>query len=79
MTSSEFMITGEKINFLIGGGTHPIGDGAGATAVVLEIDGDIVLESTGSNTETMARAEWDVSGFKGNLAVIKIIDENPGG
>ncbi len=73
------MITGEKINFLISGGIHPIGDSAGATAVVLEIDGEMALKSTGNNSESMERAEWDVSGFKGQLAVIKIIDENPGG
>ena len=79
LTSAEFMITGEKINFLIGAGNHPIGDAAGAAAVVLEIDGKIVRESTGKNTETMASDEWDVSEFKGKLAVIRIIDENPGG
>jgi len=75
------VITGEKINFLIGAGNHPWVEpnGAGSTCVNLEIDGKVVKTMTGANTETMARKEWDVSGFKYQLAVIRIIDENPGG
>lgn len=79
LTSAEFKIVGEKINFLIGGGTHPTSDAAGATVVVLLVNGKTVRESTGKNTETMSREEWDVSDLKGQMAQIKIIDENPGG
>lgn len=79
LTSEAFTIVGEKIDFLIGGGNHPIDDAAGATVVVLLVNSEIVRESTGKNTETMAREEWDVSDLEGQMAQIRIIDENPGG
>jgi len=78
LTSIEFKIIGDTINFLIGGGTHPW-DQAGQTCVNLEINGQMVKTMTGANTETMARREWDVSDLKGKRAVIKIYDENSGG
>jgi hypothetical protein len=79
LTSTEFKIVGEKINFLIGGGTHPTSDSSGATAVVLLVNDKVVRESTGKNTETMSREEWDVSDLNGQMAQLQIIDENPGG
>ena len=79
LTSAEFKIVGEKINFLIGGGTHPTSDSSGATAIVLLVNDKVVRESTGQNTETMSRDEWDVSDLNGQMAQIQIIDENPGG
>ncbi len=78
LTSIEFKIVGDTINFLIGGGTHPW-EQPGQTCVNLEINGEMVRTSTGQNTETMTRQEWDVSDLKGKMAVIKIYDENGGG
>jgi len=81
LTSIEFKIIGDTINFLIGAGNHPWVEpnGTGSTCVNLEINGEMVKTMTGANTETMARREWDVSDLKNKRAVIKIYDENSGG
>ncbi len=81
LTSIEFKIVGDKMNFLIGAGNHPWVEpkGEGSTCVNLEINGKMVMTETGKNTETMARVEWDVSKFKGQMAVIKLYDRNAGG
>jgi len=78
LTSAPFVIAGSSLSFLIGGGNHPIDDPAGATAVVLLIDGDVVLSATGANTDTMERVEWDVSAYAGQEAMIQVIDQNTG-
>ena len=67
------------MNFLIGGGNHPWQDDPAPCSVNLEIDGRVVLTSTGNNTETMARVEWDLSGFDGETAQIVVVDNNSGG
>ena len=81
LTSIEFKIIGDRISFLIGAGNHPWVDpkGDGSTCVNLEIDGKVEMTETGLNTETMHRAEWDVSKLKGKMAVIKLYDRNAGG
>jgi len=81
LTSIEFKIIGDTINFLVGAGNHPWVEpnGAGSTCVNLEINGKMVKTMTGANTETMTRKEWDVSDLKGKTAVIKLYDLNSGG
>ncbi|MDE0427920.1 hypothetical protein F4Y59_07830 [Candidatus Poribacteria bacterium] len=79
LTSIEFTIVGKTMNFLIGGGNHPWKDDPAPCSVNLEIDGKVVLTSTGNNTETMARVEWDLSGFDGETAQIVVVDNNSGG
>lgn len=76
LTSSEFRITGTEINFLIGGGYHPVGDPNGATVVALVMYDTIVRSATGNNNETMQRTQWDVSDLVGKVATLKIIDDN---
>lgn len=78
LTSIEFKIVGDTINFLVGAGNHPW-DQPQPTCVNLEINGKMERTMTGQNTETMTRKEWDVSDLKGKTAVIKIYDENAGG
>lgn len=78
LASIEFTIIGEKMNFLIAGGTHPWEDAA-PTCVNLVINDEVVLTATGKNTETFAREEWDVSEFKGKKAQIFVVDQNSGG
>lgn len=78
LTSAPFVIEGSSLSFLIGGGDHPIGDPSGATVIALVIDDEVIFHATGANTETMRRAEWDVSEYIGQTAVIQIIDENTG-
>ncbi|HID55337.1 TPA: hypothetical protein EYP37_02320 [Candidatus Poribacteria bacterium] len=81
LTSIPFIIRGDRISFLIGGGNHPWvePDGRGSTCVNLLIDGKVVRTATGNNYETMRRHVWDVSKFKGKKAVIQLVDGNKGG
>ena len=79
LTSIEFTIVGETMNFLIGGGNHPWKDDPGPCSVNLEIKGKVVRTSTGKATETMIRVEWDLSGLKGDTAQIVVVDQNSGG
>lgn len=81
LTSTPFIIRGDRISFLIGGGNHPWvePDGKGSTCVNLLIDGKVVRTATGNNFETMRRHIWDVSKFRGRRAVVQLIDRNKGG
>jgi len=80
LESIPFKIIGEEMSFLIGGGTHPwVEGGTGATCANLEINGEMVLTATGLNTETLGRQSWDISGLKGDKAVIRLYDLNAGG
>ncbi|MFG2576365.1 GH32 C-terminal domain-containing protein [Streptomyces sp. NPDC048481] len=78
LTSPEFTIDKNHINFLIGGGNHPA-DAADPTALELVVDGRVVRSATGRDTETLARASWDVSDLAGKKARIRIVDDNTGG
>ena len=76
LTSAEFLIQGDTISFLVGGGRHPLEDPNGVEIVALVIDGEIVRWATGENSQTMRRESWDVSDYSGQTAQIRIIDEN---
>ncbi len=78
LTSIEFKIIGDSMNFLIGGGNHPWG-GNTPCCVNLEINGDVERTATGNATETMSRKEWDVSDLKGQTAKLVVVDQNGGG
>ena len=78
LTSIEFKIVGDTMNFLIGGGNHPWGD-ASPCCVNLVINEEVELSATGNATETMSRKEWDVSDLKGKTAQIVVVDNNGGG
>ena len=81
ITSPEFEITSDYINFLIGGGSHPYPGDAGnpPTAVNLVVDGQVVRSSTGQDNEALNWTNWNVSELKGKTARIDIVDENTGG
>ncbi len=81
LTSIEFTIVGETMNFLMGGGNRPWGDdGANNPCCVnLLINDKVERTMTGSNTETMTRREWDVSDLKGKTAQLRVIDKHSGG
>lgn len=38
-----------------------------------------MLSATGDNNESMTRKEWDVSGFRGELAQFVVYDNSSGG
>ncbi|GHH75189.1 glycoside hydrolase family 32 protein [Promicromonospora soli] len=78
LTSSEFEITNDYINFLIGGGHHPI-SGANPTAVNLLVDGEVLRTATGNDGERLAWSSWDVSELRGQTAQLEVVDQNTGG
>jgi fructan beta-fructosidase len=78
LTSPEFTIQRQCINFLIGGGNHP------GTRIDLIVGGKVVRTATGPNdrpggSEHLDWHTWDVGDFEGKKAVIKIVDEETGG
>ncbi len=81
ITSPEFTIAADHINFLIGGGHHPYPGDAGnpPTAVNLVVDGAVVRTATGQDGEALNWTSWDVSDLRGRTARIDIVDENTGG
>lgn len=78
LTSKEFTIIGETINFLMGGGNRAWGT-AEPCCVNLVIDETVERTMTGNNTETMTRREWDVSDLNGKIAQLVVIDNSSGG
>lgn len=78
LTSAQFRILAPRIQFLVGGGNHPLNDPGGVTAVNLEVNSSVVRSATGNNGETLQLTEWDVSGFVGQVATLKIIDTHTG-
>ncbi|KJK34489.1 glycosyl hydrolase family 32 [Streptomyces variegatus] len=78
LTSPEFTIDKDYVNFLIGGGNHPSGS-ADPTAVELLVDGQVVRSTTGKDAEALNWASWDVKDLAGKKAQIRIADDNTGG
>jgi fructan beta-fructosidase len=81
ITSPEFTVTSDYINFLVGGGFHPYPGSAGnpSTAVDLIVDGTVVRTATGQDSEALNWTNWNVAEFRGRTARIDIVDENTGG
>ncbi len=78
LTSKEFTIIGETMNFLMGGGNRAWGT-AEPCCVNLVIDEKVERTMTGSNTETLTRREWDVSDLNGKIGQLVVIDNSSGG
>jgi sucrose-6-phosphate hydrolase SacC (GH32 family) len=79
LTSPEFGIERNYINFLVGGGQYP-----GKTCVNLIVDGRVVRTATGPNdepggSEVLDWYYWDVREFRGQPARVQIVDERTGG
>lgn len=76
--SPVFVITGDKITFLVGGG------GARKHVCVelalLKDDGDVepVLEARGKDSQKLDLVEWDVAQYKGKKALIRVVDQETG-
>lgn len=74
MTSKEFIITDDYINFLIGGGNRP-----DSACINLLVDGKKVLSATGSDNEKLDAKGWKVTEWKGKKARLQIVDNAAGG
>lgn len=74
LTSSPFVIQSNTISFLIGGGCD-----INQIRAELIVNGSVVLKTTGRCDETMKRETWNVSGFKGQTAQIRLVDSSRSG
>ncbi|MCR9202397.1 MAG: PSD1 and planctomycete cytochrome C domain-containing protein [Planctomycetaceae bacterium] len=74
LTSPEFEIDFDAIEFLIGGGPHK-----GKTCVNLLIDDKAVLTATGKANNQMSPHTWNVREFRGRTARIQLVDDHTGG
>ncbi len=77
ISSPQFTITRDYIDFLIAGGNHPWGS-SGATAVNLIVDGVVQRTATGNNSGTMVPVGWDVHSLIGHTAQIQVVDNATG-
>lgn len=77
LTSPEFQINEDYINFHIGGGDH-----AFRAAISLWVDGKVVRTTSGGGREDLAWQSWDVRDLKGRAAWIGVydlcVDDKPG-
>lgn len=79
LTSPPFIIQRDFLKFLIGGGGHQ-----GQTCMNLLIEGRVVLSATGPNlqpggSEFLNWENWDVKQYRGQTAVLQIVDQASGG
>jgi fructan beta-fructosidase len=79
LTSPEFMIERDYLNFRIGGGKFD-----GKTCMNLLLDGQVTRTATGPNdapggSEELSPVHWNVKELKGKRVVLQIVDEATGG
>ncbi|MGA5647550.1 GH32 C-terminal domain-containing protein [Streptomyces seoulensis] len=77
LTSPEFTLDKDYLDFLVGGGNHPA-TSANRTAVELLVDGRTVRTTTGRDAEALDWASWDVRDLRGKRAHVRITDDNTG-
>lgn len=73
LTSDPFLILGDEISFLIGGGCDHLTE-----YIELLVDGFATMRATGQCNEAMERVKWKVSDFKQRAARIRIVDKDDG-
>nr|WEI57563.1 putative GH32 family protein [Micropterna sequax] len=74
LSSSEFTIERDFINFLIGGGKHV------NTYIELLIDGKSIYQARPvDESESLQWMAWDVKAYKNQKATIRIVDNQQGG
>ncbi|MGI9470622.1 MAG: PSD1 and planctomycete cytochrome C domain-containing protein [Rubripirellula sp.] len=74
LTSPEFVIDFDTIEFLVGGGPHQ-----GRTCVNLVVDEEVVLSATGKANNQMSINTWDVRPFAGSKAHLQVVDNHTSG
>ncbi|WIB00847.1 discoidin domain-containing protein [Curtobacterium sp. MCBA15_012] len=70
LTSPAFTIDRSTLAFLVGGGRHPDHE-----AVQLLVDGQVVEQATGTDSEVLRWASWDVSALRGRTAQLRVVDD----
>lgn len=74
LTSKEFTIERNYINFIIGGGAHGTD-----TSINLIVDGQIVRSASGTNSNNMRLESFDVKEYQGEKAILRLVDNFSGG
>ena len=74
LTSSEFTIDFDTIEFLVGGGAHQ-----GKTCVNLVVNEKVVLTATGKRNNQMSLNTWNVRPFARKKARIQVVDNHTTG
>ena len=74
LTSPSFVIAGNSFTFLIGGGCN-----VQKLRAELIVEGNVVHRETGSCHESMTKKRWDVPGYIGKQAQLRLIDNASGG
>jgi hypothetical protein len=69
LTSREFGIEGRTLGLLVGGGKASRGVG-----VELWVDGKKELAASGDDTENLRPVFWNVAGFEGKPARLRVYD-----
>jgi len=69
LTSAPFTLVGDRMTLMVAGGHEPEG-----LRVSLLVGGARRFSETGARSETFGRREWDVSPWKGQSAVIEVVD-----
>ncbi len=79
MESPAFQITGDKIEFLVGGGGNR--QNVRVDLAVVDKEGALttVLTAKGRDTQKLDKVEWNVAQFKGQSALIRVVDLERGG
>lgn len=73
--SNPFVITGNSMNLLVGGGNYP---DACYIALVESGTGTVLFKETGENTNAMSRRYWDLVPHKGKTVYLEIADLSSG-
>lgn len=73
LLSTTFTLCRSPLAFLIGGGAW-----AGKTEVSLEVQGRVVKRASGGNSDRLTYIVWNVERWRGENAVIRIIDKARG-
>jgi hypothetical protein len=68
LRSVPFEITGNRIGFLVGGGSRE------ELAVQLQVDDKVVHSARGNRSELLQPVTWDVAPYKGKTAIIAVVD-----
>lgn len=74
LTSPEFVIDFDELEFLVGGGPHK-----NRTCVNLIIDGQPVRSATGKSNNQMSLNTWSVTPLHGKRARIQVVDNHTSG
>lgn len=74
LTSPSFLIDGDHLSFLVGGGRERPG-----LAVQLIVDGEVVRTAGGQDAGALQWTSWDIAEFRGRDATLRIVDEDGGG